>query len=51
MLEEVQVAHLLDLGVANRVFRRDLWMGKTSTSRRRRPWSQRDCQRDGSTQE
>src|SRR6516162_5836057 len=33
MLEEVQVAQLLDLGVVNRVFARDLWMGKTSTSR------------------
>ena len=33
MLEEVQVAQLLDLGVVNRVFPRDFWMGKTSTSR------------------
>jgi hypothetical protein len=33
MLEEVQVAQLLGLGVVNRVFPRDLWMGKTSTSR------------------
>ena len=32
MLEEVQVAQLLDLSVVNRVFPRDLWMGKTSTS-------------------
>jgi hypothetical protein len=33
MLKEVQVAQLLDLGVVNRVFARDLWMGKASTSR------------------
>ena len=32
MLELVQVAQLLDLGVVNRVFARDLWMRKTSTS-------------------
>ena len=32
MLEEVQVAQRLDLSIVNRVFPRDLWMGKTSTS-------------------